>query len=255
MSAFTFQALLLLAIVFVIGFLLGLMLRRWRRKAVLKAYSASGATSGQSVLGNGAVPSAPVATARAADERGDVPETPEAAAGPQADPSHMPSAGEALPGAGEAEATPGEEGETPTTVPQAELPFGGPAPFGGEGKGAAPDSEPEATSPQSNAAGEGKGDAAYPGRRPPKAELQDGEAVDNLKLLKGIGPQNEQRLNGLGIYHFRQIAAWTDDEARWVGSYLAFPGRIEREDWIGQAKALLAGTPAEELKLPARKRR
>lgn len=61
---------------------------------------------------------------------------------------------------------------------------------------------------------------------------------DDLKRIKGIGPQNEARLNALGIFHFDQIAGWTAEESRWVGSYLAFPGRIEREDWVGQARGL-----------------
>lgn len=68
---------------------------------------------------------------------------------------------------------------------------------------------------------------------------RDGVA-DNLRRIKGIGPQNEARLNFLGIYHVDQIASWTPSEVRWMGAYLSFPGRIEREDWIGQAKALLA---------------
>ena len=82
--------------------------------------------------------------------------------------------------------------------------------------------------------------------RPPTLDAPEGEGADDLKLLKGIGPQNERRLNALGIYHVRQIAAWTPDEAAWVGSYLAFPGRIERENWIGQAPALAAGEPPPE---------
>ena len=60
-------------------------------------------------------------------------------------------------------------------------------------------------------------------------------------------------LHRLGIFHFSQIAAWTPEEAEWVGSYLAFPGRIEREGWIGQAKAVLSGTPPQELHPPRRK--
>jgi NADH-quinone oxidoreductase subunit E len=67
---------------------------------------------------------------------------------------------------------------------------------------------------------------------------RDGVA-DNLRRIKGIGPQNEARLNFLGIYHIDQIASWTPSEVRWMGAYLSFPGRIEREDWIGQAKALI----------------
>lgn len=82
---------------------------------------------------------------------------------------------------------------------------------------------------------------SLPGVRPPALDAPEGEGADDLKQLKGIGPQNEQRLNEIGIFHLRQIAAWTPEEAAWVGSYLAFPGRIEREDWMGQAKAILEG--------------
>ncbi|MEP9353018.1 hypothetical protein ABLE93_05395 [Xanthobacter sp. KR7-65] len=81
----------------------------------------------------------------------------------------------------------------------------------------------------------------HPGTRPPALAAPEGEGPDDLKRLKGIGPQNEQRLNALGIYHFHQIAAWTPQEAAWIGSSLAFPGRIERENWVGQAKAILEG--------------
>lgn len=91
-----------------------------------------------------------------------------------------------------------------------------------------------------------KGPDGHPGVRPPTLDAPEGEGADDLKLLKGIGPQNERRLNALGIYHVRQIAAWTPDEAAWVGSYLAFPGRIERENWIGQARTLSAGEPPPE---------
>lgn len=86
----------------------------------------------------------------------------------------------------------------------------------------------------------------HPGERPPTLEAPDGGVADDLKLLKGIGPQNERRLNALGIFHFSQIADWTPQQAAWVGSYLAFPGRIEREDWIGQAQVLAAGGPPPE---------
>ena len=66
-------------------------------------------------------------------------------------------------------------------------------------------------------------------------------AADDLKKIKGIGPQNETRLNKLGIYHFDQIATWTPAEIDWVGDHLSFPGRIERENWVGQANILKAG--------------
>ena len=49
-------------------------------------------------------------------------------------------------------------------------------------------------------------------------------------------------LNDLGVYHFDQIAGWTKTEIDWVDDYLSFSGRIERDDWVAQAKALAAGT-------------
>jgi branched-chain amino acid transport system ATP-binding protein len=75
----------------------------------------------------------------------------------------------------------------------------------------------------------------HPGARPPAVERPHGAKGDYLTLIDGIGPVNQRKLNELGIWHFHQIAAWTPAEIAWVGSYLAFPGRIEREDWVGQA--------------------
>ncbi|MCA1953151.1 MAG: ABC transporter, partial [Hyphomicrobiales bacterium] len=82
---------------------------------------------------------------------------------------------------------------------------------------------------------------AIEGTRPAGLPAPRGGQADDLKRIRGIGRQNEGRLHGLGIWHFDQIAAWNAEEAAWIGSYLAFPGRIEREDWIGQARVLAAG--------------
>ena len=64
---------------------------------------------------------------------------------------------------------------------------------------------------------------------------------DNLQRIWGIGRRNEALLNSLGVYHFSQIAAWTPAEARWVAERLAFPERLERDNWIGQAIMLATG--------------
>jgi branched-chain amino acid transport system ATP-binding protein len=61
---------------------------------------------------------------------------------------------------------------------------------------------------------------------------------DRLTLIKGIGPVNERKLNEHGIFHFDQIAAWKRADIATAEAYLAFDGRIEREDWVGQAKTL-----------------
>ncbi|MEZ2333529.1 ATP-binding cassette domain-containing protein [Mesorhizobium sp. RCC_202] len=75
---------------------------------------------------------------------------------------------------------------------------------------------------------------------------RDGKA-DSLIRIKGIGPVNEKKLNEHGIFHFDQIAAWKKTDIEAAEAYLAFDGRITREDWIGQAKALakeVAAKPA-----------
>jgi predicted flap endonuclease-1-like 5' DNA nuclease len=81
----------------------------------------------------------------------------------------------------------------------------------------------------------------HAGKRPAGLAAPRGGKADDLKWIRGIGKQNEGRLHGLGIWHFDQIAAWTRDNIDWVGSYLAFPGRIDREEWVSQAKQLAAG--------------
>ena len=63
-------------------------------------------------------------------------------------------------------------------------------------------------------------------------------APDDLKAISGIGPKLEKVLNGLGVWTFAQVAGWTREEIAWVDDYLAFKGRIGRDDWIGQATKL-----------------
>lgn len=87
------------------------------------------------------------------------------------------------------------------------------------------------------------GSDGHPGRRPP-AEAR-GDLTDNLKRIAGIGHTNEEKLNELGIWYFRQVAAWSHENVEWVGSYMAFPGRIEREHWVDQAAQLARGLETE----------
>lgn len=73
----------------------------------------------------------------------------------------------------------------------------------------------------------------------PKAPKKVSAAKANdLKRISGVGPKIEGILNKLGIYRFDQIAAWTRDNIDWVDAQLKFKGRIDRENWIDQAKTL-----------------
>ena len=75
-------------------------------------------------------------------------------------------------------------------------------------------------------------------RRPTALAAADG-AADDLKRIKGVGPKLEAMLNGLGYFHFRQIAAWAPEELAAVDEDLGgFSGRATRGDWIAQAKLL-----------------
>jgi NADH-quinone oxidoreductase subunit E len=66
-------------------------------------------------------------------------------------------------------------------------------------------------------------------------------AADDLKKIKGVGPGLEKTLNEMGIYHYDQIAKWTDAEVAWVDARLKFKGRIVRDGWIAQAKSMTSG--------------
>jgi predicted flap endonuclease-1-like 5' DNA nuclease len=86
-------------------------------------------------------------------------------------------------------------------------------------------------------------DAGVQQRPAALAAARDGQP-DDLKLIKGIGPQMEKLCNSLGFFHFDQIAAWTDAEIAWVDNNLeGFKGRVTRDQWVAQARDLAAGLP------------
>ena len=95
--------------------------------------------------------------------------------------------------------------------------------------------------------------AEAPEARPPK--MRKPAKPDDLKLISGIGPKIESTLNGLGIYKYEQIANWRKAERQWIAGRLPFPRRIEREDWVKQAKALAKGGAEEYVKVFGKKPR
>lgn len=77
----------------------------------------------------------------------------------------------------------------------------------------------------------------------PKVLYTDGPTdgtPDDLKVIKGVGPVFERELNEKGIYYYRQIGAWKAADVKMVEAEALsrFPGRIKRDEWVKQAKAL-----------------
>jgi len=66
-------------------------------------------------------------------------------------------------------------------------------------------------------------------------------APDDLAKLPGVGPQLVKKLNDAGVYHYWQLAALTGDEASKLDADLKLNGRIARDNWIEQARTLIAG--------------
>ncbi len=75
------------------------------------------------------------------------------------------------------------------------------------------------------------------GLEPIRLETPRG-SIDDLTVISGIGPGNQQELNALGIYHYWQIAGWTPEHVAWVSNRVRFPKRIVRENWMAQAARL-----------------
>ncbi|MBN9469825.1 MAG: 50S ribosomal protein L21 [Bosea sp.] len=76
-----------------------------------------------------------------------------------------------------------------------------------------------------------------------KAAKSEGLDASNLSLISGVGPTIEKKLRAAGITSWNDIASWTEaDIAKW-DEELKLRGRATREEWVEQAKELLAGKP------------
>lgn len=121
---------------------------------------------------------------------------------------------------------------------------------------AAPAPEPETVSaepaPASSVASAPRGES-YAGLRSVKSEALRGDgftgvtagSIDDLKRIRGIGVLIEKKLNSLGITAYEQVANWTRGDIDRISQLLDFKGRIERENWIEQARILASGGQTE----------
>ena len=75
-----------------------------------------------------------------------------------------------------------------------------------------------------------------------KPELLDApreNVKDELTNIKGIGPKVEEQLNAAGIYHFDQIANWTDSNIKWLETHTTFAHRAKKDLWVNQSKTFI----------------
>ena len=83
------------------------------------------------------------------------------------------------------------------------------------------------------------------GEQPELVEQPRNGRADDLKLISGIGPKLEQKLNSIGIWHYDQVASWSQANVDWVNAAISFRGRIEREKWVPQARQLVQDATPE----------
>ena len=88
--------------------------------------------------------------------------------------------------------------------------------------------------------------AKGPGKKPRTLKVPRKAGADDLKWIKGVGPKLESTLNGLGFFHFDQVAKWGPQEVAWVDQNLeGFKGRVSRDNWVVQAQRLARGELTE----------
>lgn len=72
-----------------------------------------------------------------------------------------------------------------------------------------------------------------------EAEAASPVSHNDLLVIRGLGPKAASALREGGVTSFEQIAAWTEDDIAEWDDRLTARGRIARDDWVGQAKALI----------------
>jgi large subunit ribosomal protein L19 len=83
--------------------------------------------------------------------------------------------------------------------------------------------------------------AAFKGFKKPKGE------PDDLTKIKGVSADLAGRLGTIGVIKYEQIANFSDDDIANVDEALSLQGRLEKEDWVGQAQKLVAEQAAAEV--------
>jgi len=80
--------------------------------------------------------------------------------------------------------------------------------------------------------------------KPPVLPAARNGAPDDLTLIEGVSLLQQTTMYSLGVFHFDQIASWSEENVAWVDQYLRLQGRIGEEEWVEQAHDLAAHGPA-----------
>jgi len=200
--AFILETALIILVVFLVGAILGYLIRCWFFKPQV-------AMTPSSTSAKPAAPSSPIADRSKATP-------PPAKTPPPAQPSAPPPAALA----------PNDTEDTESEASLITKP--------------ATQAEPKAAEMVADEAGKDDSSAKPVGLSEPRNGQKD-----DLKRIKGIGPKIEATLNELGIFHFDQIAEWSPASIDWVNGFLSFKGRVQRENWLEQSKALASGGETE----------
>jgi len=103
--------------------------------------------------------------------------------------------------------------------------------IGGKSGGAAP--KKAADKPAAR-----KADEAEPKQEAPASQGAEKGADDDLTQLSGVGPVMAEKLQKGGVTSLAQIAGWSDEDVARYDDELELKGRIQRDDWVGQARKL-----------------
>ncbi len=99
-------------------------------------------------------------------------------------------------------------------------------------------SETPAAEELPDAVGKAKEIAEFKGIEAPRGD------PDELQNIKGIDLKISQRLNDVGLYHYWQIADLTEDDIKALDKQLSLEGSIQNDEWVEQAKKLVAASAA-----------
>jgi len=119
-----------------------------------------------------------------------------------------------------------------TTIRIAEILTGGAKPKKSTAKKAAPAAKKAKAAP-----------AAAKAKTAAKTDAASTQIVDDIKLIGGVGPALEKKLIGAGITSLKELSKLSAKKMAELDDELKLGGRTEREEWVEQAKELLAGKP------------